>query len=118
MVEVDLNYLNIAGSVVLPILTGLVTKRLASSGLKALILVLLSVVSGLLQQLILADGRFETGDFLTSAFVQFLMAVGIHMGFLKPLDITGTNGIVQMKTADKGLGGIVSASEGERPATD
>jgi uncharacterized membrane protein len=110
MVEVDVNWLNIAGSVVLPILTGLVTKRLASSGLKALVLVILSVISGLIQQLVLADGRFETEDFLTSAFVQFLMAVGIHYGLTKPLGVTGTNGVVQ-QSVPGGVGGQVSASD-------
>ncbi len=110
VVDANMNYLMIAATVVLPLLVGLVTKRVASSGLKALLLLILSVLATLINQLIVAEGHFEMEPFLRDAVVQFVLAVGLHYGLLKPIGVTGTNGIIQQKVTG-GIGGQVDASD-------
>jgi len=78
-------------STVLPILTGLVTTRLTSSGLKAVILALLSAVTGLLTELaasINAGTTYDLGNGLVLALTAFLVAVSMHYGIWKPTTVS------------------------------
>lgn len=113
MVNIDLNWLNVIGSVVLPTLVALVTKRIASAGLKSLVLALLSVVSGLVQELVLANGVFEWRSFAANAFTQFVLAVVVHYGLMKPLGVTGSSGAIA-QAVPGGVGGTVSAADPAR----
>lgn len=84
----------------LPILVGIVTKELASSGLKATALAALSGVAGLINGAIVADGAF-TSEALYAAFTTWVVAVATYYGYWKP---TGAAGAVASKTSDVGIG--------------
>jgi hypothetical protein len=103
----DLNWLTVLLGVVLPMLTGLVTARLAHAGLKATVLALLSAIGGILNELYSVGGNlagFDWSASLANAVTVFLMAVGLHYGLLKPTGVTGQNGVVQTGALSGGLG--------------
>lgn len=80
---------------VLPLLVGLVTKITTSSAIKAVLLAVLALVSSLLSELgaALANGTaYDLGVGLLVALPTFLIAVGLHFGFWKPI---GASDVVQ-----------------------
>ena len=88
-------------STILPILTGLVTTRVTSSAIKAIILAGLSALTGLLTELmasINAGTAYDLGNGLVLALTAFLVAVAMHFGLWKPTTV-----------ADKAQGVLVTA---------
>ncbi|MBK0418265.1 hypothetical protein JD276_04370 [Leucobacter sp. CSA1] len=76
---------------VLPLLVGLVTSTITHPGKRAVLLAVLSAVTGLLSELgaALTDGTtYNLGIGLLTALAAFLTAVGMHFGLYKP---TGTD---------------------------
>ena len=104
----DLNWLTLVLGIGLPMLTGLVTSRLAHAGLKAVVLALLSAVGGIVSELYSVGGvlaGFDWSAALADATTVFLIAVGMHYGLLKPAGVTGSNGTLQTGALAGGLGG-------------
>ena len=88
-------------SVVLPLLVGLVTKRVTNSGTKAVILASLSAATGLLTELgnaLTAGVTYNLGMGIVFALAAFLVAVGMHFGIYKP---TGASAAAQDAFASK-----------------
>lgn len=96
VVTIDEYWLNLAISFFLPVLVALVTKRFADSSVKAIVLALLSVVTGWLTSLQATGGTFEVKSAITSVLVSFAMAVAVHFGLWAPVKVTGRDGLVQM----------------------
>lgn len=74
-------------STVLPLLVGLVTTRVTASGVKAVLLAALALLTSLLTELGVAVTNGETYDIgqgLLLAIPTFLIAVGMHYGLWKP----------------------------------
>ena len=91
-------------SVLLPLLVGLVTKRFASGGLKATVLLFLSAVTGFLTELLSAMDAalsFNVTQAVLQWGVSFGLAVLAHFGFWKP---TGIASGVQIATRNFGVG--------------
>ena len=104
MLVVDGMVLEIIAGTVLPIITGIVTKKLAAGGIKAAILAGLSIFVGLVNGAINADGIFSQ-EALVSAAVAWVTAVATYYGFLKP---TGTSDAVAVHAAPhRGIGSEV-----------
>lgn len=80
---------NILVSIILPVLVGLVTKSSTASGIKAVILLLLTTISAYLTQAI-AYGvdHFAWASAGLAAVLSFVTAVASHYGLLKPTGIT------------------------------
>ena len=95
--HVNLLYVNFVVSTVLPMLTALVTKREASKQLKALTLVVFSVIGGVGNALIQGGGNFSFDQAGIWAIITFAVAAIMHSGLLKPLGITGSAGLIAMK---------------------
>lgn len=106
IVTIEEYWLTFILSTVLPILTGLATKRLTSSGVKAWVLLFLTILTGFFTSLGPTGGRFELKAALVGVFVSFITAVGAHYGFLKPSGVTGTDGSVQ-RSVPGGIGPVV-----------
>ena len=72
--------------VFLPLLVGLVTKKVTSERTKAVLLAALSAVSGFATEYAqsLGVGTFDWYPALLTSLATFLMAVGLHYGFWKP----------------------------------
>ena len=90
----DLSYWNIIITMVLPALVALITKRFAPGHVKALALVFLSIVGGLLNQVIAQGGSFEVGKTLWYIVLTFGGAVLVHFGLLAPAGVTGATGSI------------------------
>lgn len=103
-VALDAYWLTMILSVFLPMIVALVTKQVASPTLKAVVLLFLSAVTGVLTQIQAADGVFDLKAALIATGMSFLIAVGVHFGLLKPASLTGSEGKIQTKTATFGLG--------------
>lgn len=87
----DLSVAQVILAVVLPALVALVTKNVTHSGTKALILLALSVVTGVLTDVVAQGGDWNVQTVVGSAFGQFALAVVAHYGLLKPLNVTGSH---------------------------
>lgn len=78
-------------STVLPILVGLVTTKVTSGGLKAVLLAGLAAVTGLLTELlasVTAGVPYDLGSGLVLALMAFLVAVAMHFGLWKPTEVS------------------------------
>jgi hypothetical protein len=96
-VTIDQYWLTFLIAVVLPAAVALVTSRLASGGVKAIVLIFLSALNGWLTSLMATDGTFELKAAVIGFFVSFITAVASHFGLLNSsvLGITGKDGIIQ-----------------------
>jgi predicted membrane-bound spermidine synthase len=77
--------------VVLPLLTGLVTKTSTSAGFKAVLLLALSAVTAVLTDYLTAlnaGTAFDLGTTLLTALGTFLVGVGMHFGIWKPTGVS------------------------------
>lgn len=80
-------------STVLPLVVGLVTTRITSGGIKAVLLLALNAIIGFGQQLLdsHSDGSaFSLTDALFAWVTFFLVGVGMHFGLWKPTGVSGT----------------------------
>ncbi len=104
MVVLPLDLLNLLLAAVLPVLTALITARWANSAVKTIVLVLLTVIAVALQGVFDDEGILHVREFIIQTSLQFLLAVGAHFGLLKPLSVTGAEGVVA-QTVPQGIGG-------------
>lgn len=82
--------LGLVVSTLLPILVGLVTTRVTSSGVKAVLLAALAAVTGLLTELLAsvnAGVAYDLGTGLLLALGAFAIAVAMHFGLWKPTTV-------------------------------
>lgn len=102
-VILDTYWLNLFLAVVLPMVTALVTKRVAPSWVKSVVLILLTVVASTVQTWVQAGGEFEVQATILNFVITFVTAVATHFGFLKPAQVTGTDGAIA-KAIPAGIG--------------
>lgn len=95
------NVVRIVG-LLIPILTAVVTKHVASQGLKATVTTVLSALTAAVSVLVAADGHSFAWQAFVNAFVNtFIPAIALYYGFWKP---TGLAGSVAAATKSFGLG--------------
>lgn len=82
-------WLGLAISLVLPVLVGLVTTRVTHAGTKAVLLLGLSALNGLLVEVSQADPGFDVGAAAVNALVSFGIGVLTHFGLWKPTGLSG-----------------------------
>jgi len=76
-------------SVVLPVLVGLVTTRVTHAGGKAVLLLALSSLNGLLVEYANPGPGYDVGTAVVLALVSFGTAVLAHFGLWKPAGVAG-----------------------------
>jgi hypothetical protein len=86
-------------STILPILVGIVTKKVTHSGIKATLLALLSAATGAINSAVNNDGILSK-ETLFAAFIAWVIAVATYYGFLVP---TGVSPTVNEKTRNIGV---------------
>ncbi|MGL5910164.1 MAG: hypothetical protein ACRCZP_09185 [Phycicoccus sp.] len=97
----------LAVSTLLPILVSLVTARAAESSTKALVLLALAAVSGLLTQWLAAlevGAAFDWSQAALTVLSGYIVAVASHFGLWKPTGVTGSVGVVAARVPG-GIGG-------------
>lgn len=84
-VTLDLAYwLGLLVTVVLPMLVGLVTTRVTSAAVKAVILLLLTALNGFLVELSNHPHGYSLGRAVISWIIYFAISVAMHFGLYKP----------------------------------
>jgi hypothetical protein len=81
--------------VVLPIIVAIVTDRVASGGVKAVVLLLLAALSSFLTEWLTALNASASFDFAQAGYgvlMTFVVAVAAHFGLWKPAAVTGEQG--------------------------
>jgi hypothetical protein len=88
-VHLDTAYwLGLLVSVVLPVLVGLVTTRVTSSAVKAVLLLALSTANGFLVELSHPPTGYSVGTAAVLALVSFATGVLMHFGLYKPTGVS------------------------------
>lgn len=95
---------NVIVGAVLPAIVALVTAKVASPRIKAFVLLIAASISSVLVTA-LADGEFSWTEALGQFVVVWPTAVLTHYGFLKPVGVTGSEGIIQSKIPT-GIGNV------------
>ncbi|MFC7794667.1 hypothetical protein [Streptomyces cinereoruber] len=75
-------------SVVLPVLVGLVTTRVTHAGAKAVLLLALSTLNGLLVEYANPGPGYDLGTAVVLALVSFATGVLAHFGLWKPVGVS------------------------------
>lgn len=86
-----LQLLQLLIAVILPVLVGLVTKKVTSEATKALLLLGLAVITALLTELAAAATAgvaYDLGSGLLLAISTFVVGVAVHYGLWKPVGVT------------------------------
>lgn len=99
--------------ILIPILTGLISKKVASGGLKSILTLVLSVLVSVIATLVASDGHgFAWHPFATAFISTFVVAIASYYGFWKP---TGLAGSVAQATQSFGISRPVlqTAAKGE-----
>ena len=94
IVTITAYWLTFLVGVVLPALTALVTKAHAPDAVKAVVLLLLSVLTGWATTLQASGGSFDLKTAVIGVFVAFVTAVASHFGLLKQIGVTGSDGVI------------------------
>lgn len=82
-------WLGLLVSVVLPVLVGLVTKRVTHAGIKAVLLLALSTLNGFIVEVANGGPAFDWGTAAVLAAVSFGTGVLAHFGLWKPTGVSG-----------------------------
>jgi hypothetical protein len=89
--------------------TAFVTSRFASGHVKALTLLALSIVTSAVAGWQENGATFVVGDVAWTALGLFLTGVLLHFGLLKPVGVTGSDGVIA-RAVPGGVGGDSGAS--------
>lgn len=76
-------------NVFMPLVVGLVTKRVTSSGLKAILLAGITGGVSFVTELVKEESNFSLGTALLTWMLGFVVAVGVHFGLWRPTAIAG-----------------------------
>jgi hypothetical protein len=103
--HLDVTWLAVIATFVLPMITALATARIANPGLKAGVLAFLALLVGIVNDLVANDGvgSLDLNSVVVNTVTIFLGAVGFHFGLLKPAGVTGGAGKIQL-AVPSGLG--------------
>ncbi len=85
-----------------PVVVAIVSKRVASAGLKGVLNLLLSAVAGSVAYLVTEMGTYDLAGFLGATLNTFIVSIVSYYGLYKPTGITDN---VNSATANFGFGG-------------
>lgn len=78
-------------AVLLPLLVGLVTTKVTSSNVKAVLLIVLSFIAGLLGEILVAAQAgvpYDLAAGLIAGFTTLIIAIAVHFGVWRPIGAT------------------------------
>lgn len=93
---------NLLVGTVIPLLVALVTKEVASSGVKGVLNAVLSAIGGALTVYVAAGGAVDVVGMAHAGIETFVVSIATYYGVYKA---TGLSTKVQAKTANVGVGG-------------
>lgn len=87
-VHLDIGILTFIVATAIPILTALITKANASSAVKAITTLTLTVIASAVQYAIDVNGVVNLRSFLGNLAVTWIIAIAVYYGLLKPTTTT------------------------------
>jgi hypothetical protein len=109
VVSLDTSLLTVIVGVVLPILVGLVTKRVTRSEVQRVLLLVLALVGGALTSIIAAGGTFDLGNVILNIAVCYFTGQTTYSTVLKPTGIAD-----RLQRA----GGVITAADPAKVAAE
>lgn len=109
MTHLDVGFLTFLLGVGIPLLTGLITKVHASSGVKSVVTLTLVVAATAVQRAVTVNGVVDLKTWATTALVTWIVAISTYYGLLKP---TGTADVVSSVAPNFGIGPASSPAAG------
>src|SRR3954468_10440330 len=88
VLQVDVASVSLILGAIVPFLVGLVTKKWASSGVKAVCNVVLSVAAGVLACIVQANGAVTLGQVTPAAFEALTASGVLYVSVYKPMGLT------------------------------
>ncbi len=101
MIHIDTTVANLILGTIIPIITALVVKDVASPGIKAIVNAFLAALAGGITVALQAGGILNWQSLLISMASTVGVAVVAYFGLLKP---TGVTGLISTSTANFGVG--------------
>lgn len=101
LIQVDVTLLTFLAGSLIPLLTAVVTKWRASSRLKAIVNLSLSVLAGVVAYLVGVEGETTVLGLLAAATTTYLASGTTYSNLWKP---TGATSVLQQVTQDIGIG--------------
>lgn len=99
--QIDVQVLTVLSGALIPLLVGLVSKRVTSRGVKAVLNALLSAIAGGLALAIAAEGNVDNvRSWVLSIGTTWVISVATYYGFWKP---TGVTPAIQDSTSEFGI---------------
>lgn len=89
-IHIEAIYVAFIAGTIIPILTGMIVKYEASSGLKAVVALFLNAVVAVLNAIVNGGGDFVVRDTLMLFAGQFAWHVATHFGFWRPTGVSAT----------------------------
>lgn len=99
-VHLDVGILTVLVGTIIPLLTALITKANASSAVKAITTLSLTVIAAAIQELIKVNGVVNLRTFLANFMVTWIVAIASYYGLTKHV---GTPGVAAV-APNNGLG--------------
>lgn len=82
--QVDVSVLAMLSGLIIPIVTAIVTTKLAPSWVKAVVTAVLATVAGLVSVAIEANGHVDVANWVTGVLTSAVVAWASYYGFWKP----------------------------------
>lgn len=86
-IVVSVTYLAPLAGVFIPLLTGLITQKLASGALKSICTAVLTVIAGVVATAMSHDGQIPLESSVMNVLISFVTAISTYYGFWKPSTI-------------------------------
>lgn len=84
VVVIAASWLAIISGTLIPFITGLITKKVASPAVKAVCTAILSVIAGIVSAAQANNGAIHLEQSVTNIFVAFITAIGLYYGLYRP----------------------------------
>lgn len=83
-IVISASWLTLLAGALIPFLTGLVTKKIASSAVKSVCTAVLSTVAGIVSAAQQNDGHVEMESALVNILIAFVTAISLYYGLYRP----------------------------------
>ena len=101
MIHIDTTIVNFVLGTIIPVITALVVKDVASPGVKATVNAVLAVIAGALTVTLQAGGLLNWQSLVISVVMTVGASVAAYFGILKPIGVTGA---ISTSTVNFGIG--------------
>lgn len=114
VVQLNVQALAVISGLIVPLITAIVTKDVASRAIRAWCTAILSAVAGGIAVATQTAGHIVIGQWVDGIFMSFFTAIATYYGFWKP---TGTAPAISSATASFGIGSGSSSNSGDTSVT-